>query len=57
MDYIGVKTFDAKGVFVGERRFVGLFTSSAYSAQPAHSDAAPQDRGGDGARGPEPRQP
>ena len=22
------------GIFVGERRFVGLFTSSAYSAQP-----------------------
>ncbi len=34
MDYIGIKTFDAKGAFVGERRFVGLFTSSAYSAQP-----------------------
>ena len=32
MDYIGIKTFDAKGVFVGERRFVGLFTSNAYSA-------------------------
>jgi glutamate dehydrogenase len=34
MDYIGIKTFDAGGVFVGERRFVGLFTSNAYSAQP-----------------------
>ena len=34
MDYIGIKTFDASGAFVGERRFVGLFTSSAYSAQP-----------------------
>ena len=34
MDYIGIKTFDAGGAFVGERRFVGLFTSSAYSAQP-----------------------
>jgi glutamate dehydrogenase len=34
MDYIGIKTFDARGVFVGERRFVGLFTSNAYSAQP-----------------------
>jgi glutamate dehydrogenase len=34
MDYIGVKTFDPNGVFVGERRFVGLFTSNAYSAQP-----------------------
>ena len=34
MDYIGVKTYDASGAFQGERRFVGLFTSSAYSAQP-----------------------
>ena len=34
MDYIGVKTYDANGVFNGERRFVGLFTSGAYSAQP-----------------------
>jgi glutamate dehydrogenase len=33
MDYIGIKTFDPNGVFVGERRFVGLFTSNAYSAQ------------------------
>ena len=32
MDYIGIKTFDPNGAFVGERRFVGLFTSSAYSA-------------------------
>ncbi len=31
MDYVGVKTFDANGAFSGERRFVGLFTSSAYS--------------------------
>jgi glutamate dehydrogenase len=34
MDYIGVKTYDAEGNFNGERRFVGLFTSGAYSAQP-----------------------
>jgi len=34
MDYIGVKTFDGNGNFNGERRFVGLFTSSAYSTQP-----------------------
>ncbi len=34
MDYIGIKTYDAEGKFNGERRFVGLFTSSAYSAQP-----------------------
>ncbi|HEY4076460.1 MAG TPA: NAD-glutamate dehydrogenase [Rhizomicrobium sp.] len=34
MDYIGIKTFDANGAFTGERRFIGLFTSAAYSAQP-----------------------
>ena len=30
MDYIGFKVFDDKGNVVGERRFLGLFTSSAY---------------------------
>jgi glutamate dehydrogenase len=34
MDYIGVKRFDDKGRFAGEHRFVGLFTSNAYSTQP-----------------------
>ena len=34
MDYVGVKTFDADGRFNGERRFVGLFTSGAYSLSP-----------------------
>jgi glutamate dehydrogenase len=34
MDYIGVKIFDAQGRFVGEHRFVGLFTSGAYSLSP-----------------------
>ncbi|MDE2183915.1 MAG: NAD-glutamate dehydrogenase [Alphaproteobacteria bacterium] len=34
MDYVGVKTFDAEGVYKGERRFVGLFTSGAYSRRP-----------------------
>ncbi len=34
MDYIGVVTFDAKGNATGERRFVGLFTSSAYNRRP-----------------------
>jgi glutamate dehydrogenase len=33
-DYIGVKRFDASGKLVGERRFVGLFTSIAYSESP-----------------------
>lgn len=35
MDYIGVKLFAADGSFKGERRFVGLFTSGAYSRTPA----------------------
>ncbi|MEV7622729.1 NAD-glutamate dehydrogenase [Actinoplanes sp. NPDC089786] len=30
LDYIGVKVFDENGVVVGERRFLGLFSSSAY---------------------------
>jgi len=34
LDYIGVKKFDANGQVVGERRFVGLYTSSAYHADP-----------------------
>jgi glutamate dehydrogenase len=35
LDYIGVKKFDAAGKVVGERRFVGLYTSSAYHADPS----------------------
>ncbi len=31
LDYIGVKVFDDDGNLAGERRFVGLFTSVAYS--------------------------
>jgi len=34
LDYIGVKRFDAAGKVIGERRFVGLYTSSAYHADP-----------------------
>src|SRR5580704_5943395 len=34
MDYIGVKIFGPDGSFVGEHRFVGLFTSGAYSLSP-----------------------
>src|SRR3954451_12835390 len=30
LDYIGVKVFDDHGEVVGERRFLGLFSSSAY---------------------------
>jgi len=35
MDYVGVKRFDKAGRLVGERRFVGLFTSGAYSRRPS----------------------
>jgi len=34
MDYIGVLKFDAKGVPVVEQRFLGLYTSGAYSRRP-----------------------
>ncbi|WP_309080035.1 NAD-glutamate dehydrogenase [Zhihengliuella sp.] len=30
LDYIGVKSFDEQGNVTGERRFIGLFASSAY---------------------------
>ena len=35
LDYIGVKRFDVQGHVIGERRFVGLYTSIAYHASPA----------------------
>ncbi|MDX1513377.1 MAG: NAD-glutamate dehydrogenase, partial [Gammaproteobacteria bacterium] len=31
LDYIGIKRFNAKGEVVGERRFLGLYTSAAYN--------------------------
>ncbi|GJF30086.1 NAD-glutamate dehydrogenase [Kitasatospora sp. NE20-6] len=31
LDYVGVKKFDANGEVVGERRFLGLFSSAAYT--------------------------
>jgi len=34
LDYIGVKRFDRAGALIGEHRFCGLFTSTAYT-QPA----------------------
>ncbi|GAB2179730.1 NAD-glutamate dehydrogenase [Dongia sp. agr-C8] len=34
MDAIGIKRFDKKGKVIGERLFVGLFTSVAYSRSP-----------------------
>ncbi|WP_373886523.1 NAD-glutamate dehydrogenase [Sinomonas sp. ASV322] len=31
LDYVGIKRFDAEGQVDGERRFIGLFASSAYT--------------------------
>ncbi|MDH6135292.1 glutamate dehydrogenase [Kitasatospora sp. MAA4] len=31
LDYVGVKKFDAAGNVIGERRFLGLFSSAAYT--------------------------
>jgi glutamate dehydrogenase len=35
LDYVGIKRFDAAGKVCGEHRFLGLYTSMAYSAKPA----------------------
>lgn len=35
LDYVAVKRFGADGAVCGEDRFLGLFTSTAYSANPA----------------------
>ena len=44
LDYIGVKRFDADGEVVGERRFLGLYTSARLQGAPARDPAAaPQD--------------
>jgi glutamate dehydrogenase len=34
LDYVGVKRFDARGRLIGERRFLGLWTSAAYATNP-----------------------
>ena len=34
LDYVGVKRFDADGTVIGERRFLGLYTTSAYKSSP-----------------------
>jgi glutamate dehydrogenase len=34
LDYLSIKTFDAQGEVAGEQRFIGLWTSSAYSMSP-----------------------
>lgn len=35
-DYIGIKRFNAQGDLIGERRFVGLYTSTAYHSSPRY---------------------
>ncbi len=35
-DYIGVKRFNDKGELIGERRFIGLYTSTAYHSSPLY---------------------
>ncbi len=35
LDYVGVKRFDERGRVVGERRFLGLYTHTAYRAHPS----------------------
>ena len=34
LDYVGVRRFDENGEVIGEHRFLGLFTSSAYNSNP-----------------------
>ncbi len=34
LDYVGIKTFDARGRVEGEHRFLGLWTSTAYFGSP-----------------------
>ncbi len=36
LDYVGIKVYNSKGKAVGEHRFIGLFTSVAYSESPRH---------------------
>jgi len=36
LDYIGVKVYDKHGKVCGERRFIGLFASAAYSEAPGN---------------------
>src|SRR5207237_1189188 len=34
LDYVGIKRFDEEGRVTGERRFLGLYTTTAYNASP-----------------------
>ena len=42
LDHIGVKLFDKKGKVVGERRIIGLLTSTAYNTNPKRIPLLPQ---------------
>lgn len=35
LDYIGIKRYDKNGKVIGEHRFIGLYTSAAYSRNPS----------------------
>jgi glutamate dehydrogenase len=49
LDYVGIKQFDARGHLIGERRFLGLWTSAAYNSQPARDPlVAPENRASGG---------
>jgi glutamate dehydrogenase len=37
IDYIGIKRFNQQGTVIGEYRFLGLFTSTAYHQRPLHT--------------------
>ncbi len=34
LDYVGIRRFDAQGKVIGERRFLGRYTSGAYTSRP-----------------------
>ena len=34
LDYVGVKRFDESGAVIGERRFLGLYSSAVYNSRP-----------------------
>jgi glutamate dehydrogenase len=36
LDYVGIKVYDASGEVCGERRFIGLYASTAYSEPPSN---------------------
>ena len=49
LDYVGVKQYDGSGEVVGERRFLGLYASTAYT-ESVHARAAGRREGAGGAR-------